>query len=79
MSIGMATPGKLRNRWARPGWISELAQSTEYDQRAPDDGPNAAYLTGAVHRDELLILLVIHENDGDWQFSTAASSTTKTQ
>jgi hypothetical protein len=30
--------------------------------------PNAAYLTDAVHRDELPILLVIHEEDGDWQF-----------
>jgi hypothetical protein len=29
---------------------------------------NAAYLAAAVHRDELPILLVIHEDDGDWQF-----------
>ena len=30
--------------------------------------PNAAYLSGAVHREELPVLLVIHEEDGDWQF-----------
>jgi hypothetical protein len=30
--------------------------------------PSNAYLTDAVHRDELPILLVIHEDSGDWQF-----------
>ena len=30
--------------------------------------PNAAFLTGPVHRNALPILLVIHEHDGDWQF-----------
>jgi hypothetical protein len=34
----------------------------------PEGRPNAAYLTGAVHRDELPILLVLHDDDGDWQF-----------
>jgi hypothetical protein len=34
----------------------------------PGERPTAAYLTGAVHRDALPILLVIHEDDGDWQF-----------
>jgi hypothetical protein len=27
-----------------------------------------AYLSGAVHRNELPILLVVHDDDGDWQF-----------
>jgi hypothetical protein len=30
--------------------------------------PNAAYLSGAVHRGELPILLVTHDDAGDWQF-----------
>jgi hypothetical protein len=43
-------------------------RATAYDQRVSDKCQNAAYLTGAVHRDELPILVVIHESDGDWQF-----------
>jgi hypothetical protein len=33
----------------------------------------SAYLTGAVHRDELPILLVRREDDGDWQFLDGSS------
>jgi hypothetical protein len=32
------------------------------------DRPNAAFLTGSVLRGELPILLVLHNENGDWQF-----------
>ena len=45
-----------------------MRRRLQYDQRVSDPRSNAAYLTGTVHRGELPILLVIHEDDGDWQF-----------
>jgi hypothetical protein len=34
----------------------------------PDESRNAAYLSGAIHRNELPILLAVHDHDGEWQF-----------
>jgi hypothetical protein len=44
------------------------AGAAAYDHRVSAERPNAAYLSGAVHRGELPILLVIHDEGGDWQF-----------
>jgi hypothetical protein len=46
---------------------STLVQATTYDQGVSAE-PSNAYLTAAVHHSELPILLVIHEENGDWQF-----------
>ena len=34
----------------------------------PDASRSAAYLSGTVHRDEMPILLAVHDDDGEWQF-----------
>jgi hypothetical protein len=57
-------PFNLRLR----GHSGTLAQASAYAPFVPDGRPNAAYLSGAVHRDELPIPLVVHNDGGDWQF-----------
>jgi hypothetical protein len=45
-----------------------LAQASAYDPNVLHGGRYPAFVTGAVHRGELPILLVLHEEDGAWQF-----------
>lgn len=50
------------------GSFLNTGQATAYDPDLSQEGRHPAIVTGAVHRDELPILLVLHEEDGAWQF-----------